>query len=114
MFSQHFTTLLRRASTAGVVVAASMTAGTVAWAAPAPPPPAESTSAEVLCPYEVTADWLRHRTSPEAGKANALGQYAEGTVVLARRDVVVNGFRGLGNGEWAFDTFLERSGPCLS
>ena len=115
MVSRQFITLLRRASVAGVVLAASMTAGTPASAASAPVRPAASTSADVLCPYAVTADWLRHRTTPAVGSDNALGQYARNTVVLAKRDVVTNGFRELDNGEWAAAAFLERTkGPCLS
>jgi hypothetical protein len=105
MFSQRFITLIRRATTAGVVVAATMTAGPLASAAPAP--------SDVVCPYRVTADWLRHRTAPTLGN-NAPGQYHHDTVVLAKQDVVTNGFRQLANGEWAYAAFLRRTdGSCL-
>ena len=115
MVGRRLLTLLRRTSVAAVVLAASTAAGAPASAAPAPVRTAASTSADVLCPYAVAADWLRHRTTPAVRSDNALGQYARNTVVPAKRDVVTNGFRQLDNGEWAAAAFLDRTaGPCLS
>jgi hypothetical protein len=109
MVSRQFITFLRRSGVAGVVLAASMAAGAPASAAPAPP------SADVTCSYEVAADWLRHRTTPQLRRDNALGQYRKGTKVLAERDVVINGFRALSNGEWASAAHLDRTeAPCFS
>jgi hypothetical protein len=110
MVRRQFTVLLRTAGVAGVVVAASLAAGSPASASSAPTP-----SADVTCPYKVAADWLRHRTTPAVRSDNALGQYARHTVVLAKRDVVTNGFRQLANGEWAAAAFLDSAdGPCFS
>jgi hypothetical protein len=98
-----------------VVAAAGTIAGGSASAGPAPTAAAASSSADVICSYRVTADWLRHRTSPRLLSDNATGQYARNTLVPARRDVVVNGFRQLDNGEWAFAAFLaQTNGHCPS
>jgi hypothetical protein len=103
---RRITTPLRRAGAVAVLAAAASAAVAVpASAAPAPEPAAASGAAGVVCNYRVTADWLRHRTSPKIAE-NAPGQYVRGTVVPAERDVVVNGFRRLADGEWAAAAYL--------
>ena len=101
---RRITTPLRRAGAVAVLAAAASAALSVPASA-APAPTTASGAAGVVCNYRVTADWLRHRTSPKIAE-NAPGQYVRGTVVPAERDVVVNGFRRLADGEWASAAYL--------
>jgi hypothetical protein len=115
MSSQHVTTLLRRASTIGAVVVTACSIATApAAAAPAPTLTAMSTSAIVICHYKVLVEYTPHRTSPKRLSNNVLGDYVEGQVLPARRDVVVNGFRQLRYRGWVSSVHiaLVKELPC--